>query len=77
MSLKTFQAQPSVHISLWTMCCSLGKIDIDLERKLVIHSEKDKDIWRAKKVDPQDIAEARKYGSSERKVIKSTTISFL
>jgi len=48
----------------------LGKLGIDLERKLVIHDEKDPDVWRSPKVDSDELREARKYGTPERKVNK-------
>ena len=45
-----------------------GKLGIDLERKLVIHGDRDKDVWSSPKVDPSDLAEARRYAAPERKV---------
>lgn len=44
-----------------------GKLGIDVERKMVIDTDKDKDLW-VTTVDPQDIAEARKFSSPERQV---------
>ena len=45
-----------------------GKLGIDLERKLVIHADRDKEVWSSPKVDPGDIADARRYAAPERKV---------
>ena len=47
-----------------------GKLGIDLERKMVIHSDKDREIWAPKEVDPRDIEEARKFASPDREVRK-------
>ncbi len=46
----------------------VGKLGIDLERKFVIDTDRDKDMWRSTYVDPQDVREARKFASPERQV---------
>jgi hypothetical protein len=46
----------------------IGKLGIDLERKLVIHDEKDPEVWKAPKVDSEEMQIARKYATPERKV---------
>ncbi|TRY77005.1 hypothetical protein TCAL_02695 [Tigriopus californicus] len=48
-----------------------GKLGIDLERKMVIHSDKDKEIWRKPSIDPQDLADARKFSSPNRRELRS------
>jgi len=53
-----------------------GKLGIDMERKLVIHAEKDKDIWTCD-VDPRDVEAARKFSSPERQVLKKSIRSEL
>jgi len=53
-----------------------GKLGIDVERKLVINAEKDKDIW-TREVDPRDIEDARKFSSPERQVLKKNVRSEL
>ena len=35
---------------------------------MVIHADRDKDIWSSPKVDPGDVAEARRFAAPERKV---------
>jgi len=54
-----------------------GKLGIDLERKLVIHGDRDKDVWSSPKVDPSDLAEARRYAAPERKNLRSDVRSTL
>ena len=49
-------------------CLFTGKLGIDLERKLVIHADRDKEVWSSPKVDPGDIADARRFAAPERKV---------
>ena len=53
-----------------------GKLGIDLERTLVIHSEKDPSIW-SREVDPQDIAAARRFAAPERKQLRGQVRSAL
>merc|ERR1711963_699285 len=53
-----------------------GKLGIDLERTLVIHEEKDKNIWHTD-VDPRDIEDAKKFSAPERKVLKDNVRSSL
>lgn len=48
-----------------------GKLGIDLERKMVIHSDKDKEIWRKPSIDPQDLADAKKFSSPNRRELRS------
>jgi hypothetical protein len=45
-----------------------GKLGIDLERKMVIHDEKDPNVWKAPSVDKNELQEAKKYAAPERKV---------
>ena len=45
-----------------------GKLGIDLERKMVIHDEKDPNVWKAPSVDRNELQEAKKYATPERKV---------
>jgi hypothetical protein len=45
-----------------------GKLGINLERKLVIHDEKDPEVWKAPEIDRNELMEAKKYATPERKV---------
>ncbi len=45
-----------------------GKIGIDLERKLVIHDDKDPEVWKPPKIDQDELMEAKKFAAPERKV---------
>lgn len=53
-----------------------GKLGIDLERTLVIHGEKDPNVWKTD-VDPNDIEAARKFSAPERKTLKREVRSAL
>lgn len=53
-----------------------GKLGIDLERSLVIHTEKDPSIWK-REVDPADIEAAHKYSAPERVTLKRNVKSAL
>jgi len=53
-----------------------GKLGIDLERKLVIHDEKDPEVWKAPQIDPNELMEAKKYATPERKVTFSLLMFF-
>lgn len=44
-----------------------GKLGIDLERKLVLHQEKDAHVWKPPSIDKQEVEEAKKYAAPERK----------
>jgi hypothetical protein len=46
-----------------------GKLGIDLERKMVIHEEKDPNVWKSPQIDHNELLEAKKYATPERKVI--------
>jgi len=46
-----------------------GTIGIDLERKLVLHAEKDKEIWKPPEIDRQEQEEIKKFASKEHKVL--------
>ena len=34
----------------------------------MIHADRDKEVWSSPKVDPGDLADARRYAAPERKV---------
>jgi len=53
-----------------------GKLGIDLERTMVIHDEKDPNVWKTE-IDPEDIAAARKFAAPERKNLKRDVRSAL
>jgi len=53
-----------------------GKLGIDLERTLVIHDEKNPNIWKTE-VDPDDIEAARKFAAPERENLKRNVRSAL
>jgi len=53
-----------------------GKLGIDLERTLVIHEEKDKNIWTTT-VDPKDVEDAKRYSAPERAALKAKVRSSL
>jgi len=53
-----------------------GKLGIDLERTLVIHGEKDPNIWKTD-VDPNDVEAAKKFSAPERKNLKRDVRSAL
>ena len=37
---------------------------------MVIHADRDKEVWSSPKVDPGDLADARRYATPERKVCR-------
>merc|ERR1712083_284404 len=53
-----------------------GKLGIDLERTMVIHDEKNPNIWKTE-VDPDDIEAARKFAAPERENLKRNVRSAL
>jgi len=53
-----------------------GKLGIDLERTMVIHDEKNPNIWKTE-VDPDDIEAARKFAAPGRENLKRDVRSAL
>eukprot|EP00095_Tigriopus_kingsejongensis_P000656 maker-scaffold311_size212931-snap-gene-0.7 protein:Tk00656 transcript:maker-scaffold311_size212931-snap-gene-0.7-mRNA-1 annotation:"family transcriptional regulator" len=54
-----------------------GKLGINLERKMVIDGEKDKEIWRKPFIDPQDLADAKRFSNPNRRELRSDVKSTL
>ena len=47
----------------------VGTIGIDLERKLVLHQEKDAAIWKSPEIDREEVEEIKKFASPAHQVI--------
>ena len=47
-----------------------GKLGIELERKMVIHNERDPEVWKKPIIDEKQIEMARRVSSSDHQVIK-------
>lgn len=52
-----------------------GKMDIDVERKLVVNppTERDREAWRAPRPDPRELEEARRFAAPNREVSQGRT----
>ena len=48
----------------------LGKLGIELERKMVIHNERDPEVWKKPIIDEKQIEMARRVSSSDHQVIR-------
>ena len=46
----------------------LGKLGIELERKMVIHNERDPEVWKKPDIDQTEIERARKVSSPNHQV---------
>ena len=46
----------------------IGTIDIDLERKLVMHKEKDANIWKPPEIDHKEVEECKKFKAPAHQV---------
>ena len=46
-----------------------GKLGIELERKMVIHNERDPEVWKKPIIDEKQIEMARRVSSSDHQVI--------
>ena len=49
----------------------LGTIGIDLERKMILHQEKDANIWKPPEIDHKEVEEVKKFASKEHQVSNS------
>ena len=49
-------------------CFLIGTIDIDLERKLVMHKEKDANIWKPPEIDHKEVEECKKFKAPAHQV---------
>ena len=47
-----------------------GKLGIELERKMVIHNERDPEVWKKPIIDEKQIEMARRVSSSDHQVIE-------
>lgn len=48
----------------------IGKLEIELERKMVIHNDRDPEIWKKPDVKQTEIEQARKLSSPNHQVNK-------
>ena len=46
----------------------IGKLGIELERKMVIHSDRDPEVWKKPNVDLAEVEQARKVSSTSNRV---------
>jgi len=54
-----------------------GTIDIDLERKLVMHKEKDANIWKPPEIDHKEVEECKKFKAPAHQNLKREVRSTL
>merc|ERR1712203_410379 len=54
-----------------------GTIGIDLERKLIMHAEKDAHIWKSPEIDRAEQEEIKKYTTKDHKNLKKEVKSTL
>ena len=59
----------------------IGKLEIELERKMIIHNDRDPEIWKKPEVKQTEIEQARKLSSLNHQVnkrkLKTFNITFL
>ena len=46
----------------------VGKLGIELERKMIIHNDRDPEIWKKPNINTKEIEEARKITSPQHQV---------
>ena len=54
-----------------------GTIGIDLERKLIMHKEKDANVWKPPEIDRQEVEEIKKFASPAHQNLKREVRSTL
>ena len=52
----------------------LGKLGIELERKMIIHNDRDPEVWKKPDIDQNEIERARKISSPSHQVSKKQFI---
>ena len=57
-----------IHTYLLSVYLLSGTIGIDLERKLIMHAEKDANIWKAPEIDREEAQEIKKFASPSHQV---------
>ena len=46
----------------------IGKLGIELERKMVIHNDRDPEVWKSPEINQTEIDHARKFSSPNHQV---------
>ena len=68
-SLRSLNYDPFLgYFGLILSSYLIGTIDIDLERKLVMHKEKDANIWKPPEIDHKEVEECKKFKAPAHQV---------